>query len=546
MSEWPLACPAEDVLLGFAEGRLAGAVQAEVIQHLSACDVCLAAVGGVGRAGALSEDLATVATAFQAGDLVAGRYSIRRFIARGGMGEVYEAADQLLGVRVALKTVVFEAANSARGIEQIRREVQLARAINHPGVCRVFDLGEDTVEGPDGRNVRRFFLTMEFLEGQTLGQCIRTEGRQDDSVLFPLARQLAEGLVAAHDAGVVHRDFKSDNVMLLVPDSGGWTRAVVMDFGLARGGPSRAGIASSAAGVLVGSCAYMAPEQVAGGAVGQAADIYAFGVVLFETATGRLPFSAPTALATAAKRLFEDPPAPRTLTPTISPGLEEVILRCMAREPGDRFVSMRDVSRALQGLAVPASSGAAPLGRGDAPAAPSRRLLPWALAAGAMAIAAVAVLVSAEGGGATRFTENGHAAAPVRPGGSGSGTASAAPAQMSSGAPSPPDTGRPARAPTNATTLASSDSASVSVSPRPVERSRTTAARAAPEGGGLAPRRGGATGTTAPRTRTVQGLGGRELAGPSDLVPAPQTEDDVAQKKPRSRSPLDGFGDPFQ
>jgi serine/threonine protein kinase len=202
---------------------------------------------------------------------------------------------------------------SPRAIELIRREVQVARAINHPGVCRVFDLGEHV---PAGGEARRFFLTMEYLDGVTLGQQIRSNGALPADRLLAIARQLADGLVAAHEAGVVHRDFKSDNVMLMAGSQGGTPRAVIMDFGLARGGPLGIGMASTG-GIMVGSAAYMAPEQVQGGPVRQGADIYAFGVVLYEAATGALPFIGTTAIATATKRLMEKPPAPRSRIPEL-------------------------------------------------------------------------------------------------------------------------------------------------------------------------------------------------------------------------------------
>jgi len=343
-----MVCPSEDSLLAFIEGTSGIEERARVVEHLSHCDDCLAAVGA-SQDKRFDSDPGETKTpsgvGFRAKDLIAGRYEIQRFIARGGMGEVYDAEDRLLGGRVAVKTVLLEDEDDPRSFQQMRREVKAARAINHPSVCRVFDLGEHPPPGAVDPAGRRFFLTMEFLEGQTLGKHIRTQGALATPWLLAIARQLADGLAAAHAAGVIHRDFKSDNVML-VPSPHGPPTAKIMDFGLARHGPKVSSLVS-VGGAMVGSAAYMAPEQVQGHEVKEAADIYAFGVVLFEAATGRLPFLVPdSVVATAVKRLFEDPPQPRRLTPALDPRIEALILRCLRRAPHERFASMEEI-RAL-------------------------------------------------------------------------------------------------------------------------------------------------------------------------------------------------------
>ncbi len=344
-----MACPSEDSLLAFVEGTAGAGERAQLVEHLSHCDVCLTAVGASddGRSDSDPGETQTPSgVGFRAKDVIAARYEIQRFIARGGMGEVYDAEDRLLGGRVALKTVLLEAEDDPRSLALMRGEVKAARAINHPAVCRVFDLGEHPPPGTVDPAGRRFFLTMEFLEGQTLGKHIRTQGALEPPWLLAVARQLADGLAAAHAAGVIHRDFKSDNVML-VPAPHGPPTAKIMDFGLARHGPKVSSRASSFRGAMVGSAAYMAPEQVQGHDVKESADIYAFGVVLFEAATGRLPFLVhDSVVATAVKRLFEDPPNPRSFTPSLDPRIEALILRCLRRAPAERFPSM-DAIRAL-------------------------------------------------------------------------------------------------------------------------------------------------------------------------------------------------------
>jgi eukaryotic-like serine/threonine-protein kinase len=282
--------------------------------------------------------------------VVAGRYRIVRFVARGGMGEVYEAEDLELGVRVALKTVRPEVGALPGVVERFKREIQLARKVSHPSVCRTFDIGRhQPAGGPDV-----LFLTMEYLEGETLSQHLMAGGRLSPADALPLVHQMAAALQAAHDAGIVHRDFKSSNV-ILVPAKGG-PRVVVTDFGLARapadGGDSASG-ALTGSGV-VGTPYYMAPEQVSGGKIGPSADLYALGIVIYEMVTGRLPFGGDSPLSIAVKRLSQKPTPPRQVVPDLDPRWEAAVLRCLEMNPADRFASASDLVRSLEGEAVAA------------------------------------------------------------------------------------------------------------------------------------------------------------------------------------------------
>jgi serine/threonine protein kinase len=267
--------------------------------------------------------------------VLAGRFRIVRFLGRGGMGDVYEAEDLELKERVALKTVRPEIARLPGALDRFTREIQLARKVTHPNVCRIFDVshhGEVT------------FLTMELLPGETLEGRLRRAGAFREGEALPLVRQMAEGLAAAHRVGVVHRDFKPANVML-VPEPDGGVRAVVTDFGLARA--EAAGDGLTLQGDVLGTPAYMSPEQVTAGEITPTTDVYAFGVVLYEMVTGVQPFVGETALSTAVKRLREDPPPPRLRAPGLDPAWEAAILRCLAREPGDRFARIQDAAAAL-------------------------------------------------------------------------------------------------------------------------------------------------------------------------------------------------------
>jgi tetratricopeptide (TPR) repeat protein/TolB-like protein len=289
--------------------------------------------------------------AFAADDLLAGRFRLIRVIGKGGMGQVYEAEDLELREHVALKAVRPEIAHDSRSIERFKREIHLARQVTHPNVCRIFDVFHHPITAPDGTTEGEItFLSMELLAGETLAERIRRDGPMTTGEALPLVQQMAAALAAAHKVGIVHRDFKSQNVMLVpAVDPAQGIRAVVTDFGLARGAAGADKFASSATGIsdFVGSPPYMAPEQVEGGEVGAAADIYALGVVMYEVVSGRLPFVGDTPLSTAMKRLKEAPPPPHLFVPDLDPKWEATILQCLERDPRERFASASDVVKAL-------------------------------------------------------------------------------------------------------------------------------------------------------------------------------------------------------
>ncbi|MFL6193622.1 MAG: tetratricopeptide repeat protein [Thermoanaerobaculia bacterium] len=278
---------------------------------------------------------------FEPGETIAGRYRVVRFVARGGMGEVYEVDDLELRERVALKTVRSDVARDAIAVERFRREIQLARRVTHPNVCRIFDVGSSG-EGT-------IFLTMELLAGETLAQRLRRAGPMAQEEALPVARQIAGALDAAHQAGVIHRDLKPGNVMLVEGRSGG-VRAVVTDFGLARQQSAEMqGMTLTAAAAVVGTPAYLAPEQVEGSEITAATDLYAFGIVLYEMLTGTVPFLGDNALSTAVKRLRDAPVPPRVHAPGLDPRWESAILRCLERDPAARFPTAPEVIQSVVG-----------------------------------------------------------------------------------------------------------------------------------------------------------------------------------------------------
>lgn len=285
---------------------------------------------------------------FFPGDLVADRFRVTRFLARGGMGEVYEAEDIELHERVALKSIRSELLHDGKALDRFKREVHLARKVTHPNVCRIFDLFRQSASTGGGlTRTPVVFVAMELLEGETLADFIHRQPRLSVNDARPITLQIAAGLGAAHAAGVLHRDFKPSNV-LLVPSAKG-TRAVITDFGLAL----RAGKESNAAtvtgtGDVLGTPAYMSPEQVQGMELTPASDVYSLGLVLYQMATGTRPFDAATPLSMAVRRVNENPVPPRTLVPDLDSRWEAVILRCLEREPEKRFQDGNEVAEALR------------------------------------------------------------------------------------------------------------------------------------------------------------------------------------------------------
>jgi tetratricopeptide (TPR) repeat protein len=288
---------------------------------------------------------------FSEGDLLCGRFRVERFIASGGMGELYAARDLELNEQVALKTIRSDIAADERIAQRFRREVQLARRVTHPNICRIFDLFQ---HHPAGARTPVDFITMELLEGETLAERLHRAGRYSPEEALPIVSQLASALAAAHAVGVVHRDLKTSNVMLLPARGSAGPRAVITDFGIAhRLKPYHDGhVTTALSGEVFGTPDYMAPEQIEGGAITPATDIYSFGIVIYEMLTGVRPFSEDTPIATALRRVSGPPPrTPRELIPELPPSWDAVVMRCLARQPQRRFPDAAAIPAALAGEA---------------------------------------------------------------------------------------------------------------------------------------------------------------------------------------------------
>jgi len=267
------------------------------------------------------------------GLVVAKRFEILRFLNRGGMGEVYEAWDAELKERIALKTIRPRIATQTGVIDRFKREVKHAREISHPNICRVHELFSDEVRPGD----RMWFLSMELLLGPTLLELIRTDGPLKASLAMSVTRQMVSGLSAAHALGLVHRDFKSSNVILL-QGTAAQTRAVITDFGLVLRVLEPADGMAEPDGM--GTPGYIAPEQERHGEVGPLADQYSLGAVLCEMLTGSLPrWSKPQRAKQREVLVLPEHKLPARC--------EAVIRRCLQRDPKDRFPTIESVSRAL-------------------------------------------------------------------------------------------------------------------------------------------------------------------------------------------------------
>jgi serine/threonine-protein kinase len=266
------------------------------------------------------------------GSVFSGRYEVLGTIGKGGMGVVYRARDRQLDEVVALKVLRSEVLkDDPTLLDRFKQEIKLARRITHRNVLRTHDFGE-TAGTP--------YISMEYLEGVTLKDLIRGKGALPLPVGLRIAKQMCMGLEAAHQEGVVHRDIKPQN-MLIIPETGDLK---IMDFGIARVSEMKAGAAGlTTTGTVMGTPDYMAPEQAQGLPTDFRSDIYSLGVVFYEIFTGHLPFTGDTVMAVVLAHIQKPAPAPRQANPAIPPGLEAIIMRCLEKSPAKRYGRVEDV-----------------------------------------------------------------------------------------------------------------------------------------------------------------------------------------------------------
>ena len=266
------------------------------------------------------------------GSTFADRYLIIEELGRGGMGKVYQALDTEIKEKVALKLIKPEIASDEKTIERFKNELKFARKIRHKNVCQMYDLNKE--EGIH-------FITMEYVPGEDLKNFMKRSKKLSTLTAVSLAKQVCEGLAEAHRLGVVHRDLKPQNIMI---DRDGNAR--IMDFGIARM-MSASGLTEE--GAIIGTPDYMSPEQVDGEEADHRADLYSLGVILYEMATGRLPFKGTSAMSVALKHKTDIPAIPREMDAQVPEGLSRLILKCMEKDKQKRYQRAEDI---LQGLDV--------------------------------------------------------------------------------------------------------------------------------------------------------------------------------------------------
>ena len=268
-----------------------------------------------------------------------GAYRVVSLIGQGGMGAVYLGEHSLLGRRAAIKVLRAELSQREDVVERFFNEARAASSIADPGIIQIFDFG---YEGTTA------YIVMEFLDGESLDARLERFGRLPPDEVARIGRQLALSLHAAHSRGVVHRDLKPDNVFM-IPDAevAGGERTKILDFGIAKLSDETRCTHKTQTGLVFGTPLYMSPEQCRGsGSVDHRSDIYALGCLLFHLACGRPPFDAEGAGELLVLHMTQAPPFPRDLA-EMSPHLEQIVLRCLAKRPEDRFSSMHELAAAL-------------------------------------------------------------------------------------------------------------------------------------------------------------------------------------------------------
>ena len=284
---------------------------------------------------------------FSPGQQISPRYTILKLLGMGGMGAVYQAFDHELGVAVAIKVIRPAAhadATAAKELEQrFKRELVLARQVTHKYVVRIHDLGE--IQGVK-------YLTMPFVEGETLAEVLRQSGKLPLARAIKIAQQIAQGLSAAHEKGVIHRDLKPENIMIErvvdepIPNSGD---ALIMDFGIARSVES--GATQTAAGSVIGTLEYMSPEQAHARKVDQRSDIYSFGLILYDMLVGRHRLQGrDNAMAELLARMSSLPTSPRSLDPSIPAPVNDLVMKCLQPSPDARYSTTQELTDALDHL----------------------------------------------------------------------------------------------------------------------------------------------------------------------------------------------------
>jgi tRNA A-37 threonylcarbamoyl transferase component Bud32 len=321
------------------------------------------------------------------GQMLDGKYRIDAFISEGGMGSVYRATHVLLGKTIAIKLIKKELVTSDDVVRRFQREARAASNIDHPNIVTVHDLGQTT----DGM----LYIAMEFVEGRSLREEIRHKGPMAPPRIVGILRQVASALASAHRRQIIHRDLKSQNIML-GKDGDGREFPTLVDFGIAKTFDEPA-TQLTATGFAMGTPQYMSPEQAAGQAVDHRADLYSLGVVLYEMLAGVVPFSDTSLASILVKQMNEIPERPSVKRPDVNvpPALEAIALRCLEKDPARRFQSADEVIAALDAADAPAAIANEPTIVIPRAAADGRRRMPRAMVIALLTTLVISVAVAA-------------------------------------------------------------------------------------------------------------------------------------------------------
>ena len=284
------------------------------------------------------------------GRTIKGRYEVLKKLGEGGMGTVYLAEQVSIGRKVALKLLQGNYAKKDEFIARFRREARLAASLSHRNIVTIYDFDQDSDD--------TLFIAMEYVDGRKLTDVIRSDGPLDVQRAVRLGSQIAEGLDAAHRQGVIHRDIKPDNIMIIGNDD---TEEVkLMDFGIARLRDTGAMSHLTQTGMIMGTPAYMSPEQAEGTEVSDKTDIYALGIVLYEMLSGAVPFKATTPGALLVKQIQEVPVELRKLRREVPAGVEQIVMQALEKKPQSRQHTMREVAQELKRVENTAVAESAP------------------------------------------------------------------------------------------------------------------------------------------------------------------------------------------
>lgn len=332
-------CIDDQLLVRLAAGLLPHEQAQRLVAEVESCASCRLLLIEAGMA--ISQSMPDADAVFRVGEVVAERYEVCRLLGRGGMGEVFEVFDRAFRKHIALKTILPELSADAHAVSRFKQELHVARRVIHPNVCRVFEFGVV----PSHASELMHYYTMELISGQPLSKFRRTKAATF-VLKVHIARQMAQALAAIHALGIVHRDFKPENVMIC-PQPHSFPRVVLLDFGIARAPDRVVGLQTTGVNVRLGTPDYMAPEVLRANQPSPASDVYSFGLTMYELLTGRHPCpNGATRMALSALGELQIPPL-EGAHPEIPAPLAALVSACLELAPAQRPTNGAEIVRRI-------------------------------------------------------------------------------------------------------------------------------------------------------------------------------------------------------